>query len=380
MRALLINGVCGVKSTGRICTDIAASLEAQGYEVKIAYGRETVPQAYQKYAVKIGNELDFCIHAACSMLLDMHGLASVRATKQFIRWAEKYNPDLLWLHNLHGYYINYRLLFNWIKTRPQMQVKWTLHDCWAFTGRCSHYMMAGCDKWKSTCDHCPQKHKYPATYLLDGSKRNLKQKHHAFGGVKNMTIITPSRWLAEQVKQSFLAEYPVTVQHNTVDTNVFRPTESDFRKAHSLDGKKIILGVAAPWSKEKGLDDYVRLSALLDDVYQLVLVGLNQKQLAALPPSILGLERTDSVAELAAIYSAADVYLNLTYEDNYPTTNLEAQACGTPVITYRTGGSPESVPTENVVPCGDVVAAYNAVVRLCETLSEQKTADKSGTL
>ena len=148
MKILMINVVCGIRSTGRICTDLAAEMEAQGHEVKIAYGRETVPEKYQKYAVRIGTDWDVKLHGLKSRLLDAHGLGSKKATKHFLDWAEEYKPDLLWLHNIHGYYINYELLFAWIKRRPDMEVKWTLHDCWAFTGHCSHFSFVKCYRWK----------------------------------------------------------------------------------------------------------------------------------------------------------------------------------------------------------------------------------------
>lgn len=354
MKVLLINSVCGIRSTGRICTEIAAELEAQGHEVKIAYGREQVPEKVKKYAVRIGTDWDVRAHGVLSRVFDAHGLGSKRATSVFLKWAEDYHPDLLWLHNIHGYYINYEMLFAWIKKHPEMKVRWTLHDCWAFTGHCAYFTIAKCDQWKDHCTACVQKKRYPASLLLDRCRRNYDRKKVAFTGVEHLTLITPSQWLADLVKQSFLKEYPVEIRYNKIDTSVFKPTPSDFRKQYGLEGKKIVLGVASVWDERKGLDDFIELAKLLDDSYTIVLVGLSEKQLRNLPNGIIGIRRTNSTKELAAIYTAADVFVNPTYEDNYPTTNLEAQACGTPVITYRTGGSPESVPAENVVECGDL--------------------------
>lgn len=354
MKVLMINSVCGIRSTGRICTDIAMELEAQGHEVKIAYGRELVPKQYQKYAIKIGSGIDQKFHAIRTRLMDEHGFGSKSATRSFLQWADEFNPDMVWLHNIHGYYINIEMLFAWIKTRPDMQVKWTLHDCWAFTGHCSHFTVAQCEQWKTHCSHCLQRTRYPSSVIKDNSKENYKRKKAAFTGVKNLTLITPSQWLADLVKLSFLAEYPVEVHYNTIDTAVFKPTTSNFREKYNLQNKRMILGVASVWDERKGLDDFLKLSQMLDDHYTIVLVGVNTRQLKRLPNNILGITRTNNTKELAEIYSAADVFVNLTYEDNYPTVNLEAQACGTPVITYRTGGSPESVPVENVVDVGDV--------------------------
>ncbi len=335
MRVLMINVVCGIRSTGRICTDLAAELEAQGHEVRIAYGRESVPAEYRKYAVRIGSDLDVGFHGAVSRLFDAHGLASARATTAFLNWAEEYGPDLLWLHNIHGYYINYELLFSWIKKHPEMEVRWTRHDCWAFTGHCAHFTAANCAQWKSGCTRCVQKGRYPASLLADSCRENYERKRRAFTGVKNMTLITPSRWLADLVGQSFLKEYPVEVQYNSVDTAVFRPTPSDFRERHGLGGKKIVLGVASIWDDRKGLGDLFELAKLLADPYVVVLVGLSRKQLRELPEGIIGLPRTDSAEELAAIYSTADVFVNPSREESFGLTTVEALSCGTPAIVYQ---------------------------------------------
>ena len=367
MRVLLINSVCGIGSTGRICAELAGEFEAQGHEAKIAYGRSgVVPEACRKYAVRIGSDLDVRLHGVKSRLLDAHGLGSAAATKRFLAWAEDYNPDLLWLHNIHGYYINYELLFRWIKRRPGMEVRWTLHDCWAFTGHCSHFTVAGCEKWKTACAHCPQKKRYPASVLLDRSGENFRRKRDAFTGVEKMTLITPSNWLAGLVGESFLKEYPVEVRYNKIDESVFKPTPGDFRARCGLQDRRIVLGVTGVWDERKGFGDFLELAKMLDERYAIVLVGLTKKQIAQLPAGILGIERTNSAKELAEIYTAADVYVNPTYEDTYPTTNLEAAACGTPVITYRTGGSPESVPPENVVECGDLRALAERIKALTE--------------
>ena len=348
MKVLLINSVCGIGSTGRICTDLAQKFEAEGHEVKIAYGRKaTVPAQFQKYAVRIGTDFDCRMHAVQTRLFDTHGFGSKHATRKFLEWAEAYKPDLLWLHNLHGYYINIEMLFDWIKKHLEMQVRWTLHDCWAFTGHCLHFTAVKCKQWTSHCSYCPQLRRYPACYAMSSVSKNFDRKRVAFTGVKNMTIITPSKWLADLVKQSFLKEYPVEVHYNTIDTNVFKPTPSDFRERYGLQDKFIVLGVANVWEERKGLYDFYKLAQMLDDRYAIVLVGLSKKQIKALPKNIRGIERTNSPQELATIYTAADVFVNPTYEDNYPTVNLEAQACGTRVITYSAGGAPETIQFEN---------------------------------
>ncbi len=343
MKVLMINSVCGIRSTGRICVELAESLEKEGYEVKIAYGREIVPEKYQKYAVRIGNDLGLKVHVLQTRLFDTHGFGSKRATKQFLAWAEAYNPDVLWLHNLHGYYINVEMLFDWIKSRPNMQVKWTLHDCWAFTGHCTHFTVARCEQWKSHCLQCVQKTRYPTSKLKDNCKENFDRKRAAFTGVKDMTLITPSQWLADLVKQSFLQEYPVEVRHNTIDTNVFKPTESDFRERYGLQDKKIVLGVATAWDDRKGLEDFIKLSALLSENYAVVLVGLTEKQIKALPSTVLGIERTNNAQELAGIYTTADVFLNLSKEETFGLTTIEALACDTEVVVYKNTACEEVV-------------------------------------
>ena len=351
MKVLMINVVCGIRSTGRICTDLATALEKQGHDVKIAYGRESVPEKYKHFAVKIGNDLGVKLHALKARLFDSSGFGSKLATKKFIRWVKEYDPDVIHLHNLHGYYINIEILFNYLRTCGK-KVIWTLHDCWAFTGHCVYFDYVGCDKWKSQCGNCPQKNEYPSSLIWDRSKQNYIRKKALFTDIPDMTVVTPSEWLAGLVKKSYMAKYHVEVVHNGVDTNIFKPTKSDLRERYSLQNKKIILGVAAIWDKRKWLDSFIELSKKLDESYQIVLVGLSADQIKELPENITGIVKTNSPEQLAAIYTMADLFINPTLEDNYPTTNLEARACGTPVITYDTGGSVESA--DVVVKKGDI--------------------------
>ena len=351
MRVLQINSVCGIRSTGRICTDLADVLLQDGHECKIAYGRESVPEKYRKIAVRIGNDLDAKMHALQSRIFDNAGFGSRLATEKFIEWVKEYNPDIIHLHNIHGYYINIEVLFKYL-AESNKPVIWTLHDCWAFTGHCAYFSYVKCDKWKTGCFNCPQKKRYPLSLLWDASKQNWQKKKALFTSVKNMTLVTPSKWLANEVKKSFLSNYPMNVIANGIDLDVFKPTPSDFKEKNGLVGKKIILGVASSWSECKGLKDFIELSKILDEKYKIVLVGLSGNQIKELPENVMAISRTNNVKELAEIYTAADIFFNPTYEDNFPTVNLEAQACGTPVITYKTGGSVESVPEKNVVEQG----------------------------
>ena len=376
MKALLINAVCGILSTGNICIDIAHDLEEKGYEVKIAYGREACPSEFSDYAIRIGNKLDVYSHALLSKVLDSRGFGSKYATRKFLKWADDFDPDLLWLHNLHDYYINIEMLFTWIKARPKMLVKWTQHDCWAITGGCMHFEMSRCEQWKTGCRKCDKK---LLNYrpLIYNTVRNYKKKKELFSNISNMEIIAPSKWLANIFADSFLGKYKISVRHNTIDATVFKPTSSDFRKEHALEDRFIILGVASAWSKAKGLYDYYELAGMLDNNYKVILVGLTDKQLSELPSKILGIKKTNSKQELAEIYTAADVFLNLTYQDTYPTVNLEAQSCGTPVITYNTGGSPESVPVRNVIEQGNLQQVFEVLTsRNYETAVINGTKDE----
>ncbi len=362
MRVLFINAVCGIGSTGRICTDTAKQIEAEGHEVKIAYGRGTVPEKYQKYAVRIGGMVGVCWHALMTKLFDQRGYWSRTATRDFLKWADEYDPDVLWLHNIHDHFINIEMLFAWIKSRPQMIVKWTQHDCWAFTGGCMHFVNYGCDRWKDGCGCCPPKRK---NRLIGTEKKNYIRKRNAFTGVENMTVVAVSKWIGDLVSQSFLKDYPTEVRYNKIDESIFKPTPSDFKSRYNLENKKIILGVSGVWNKNKGWYDFLKLSEMIDDDLVIVMVGVTKKQLSELPDTIVGIVRTENAVQLAEIYTAADVFVNLTYADTYPTVNLEAQACGTPCITYRTGGSPESVPPENVFEQGDI---DGVLVRIKELL------------
>ncbi|MGO4928329.1 glycosyltransferase family 4 protein [Fundicoccus sp. Sow4_F4] len=340
MKVLQINSVCGIGSTGRIATDIHNILIEQGHESYIAYGRD-LPKNCDN-AIKIGTKIDNYTHVAKTRVLDKHGFGSKQATIEFIGKVKELDPDIIHLHNIHGYYMNVEILFNYLK-EANKPVVWTLHDCWSFTGHCAYFDYVGCDKWKTGCDSCPEKKAYPSSLIFDNSKNNYINKKEIFTGVKNLTIVTPSQWLANLVQESFLNEYPVKVINNGIDLNTFRPNTGDFRNKFNLNGKFIILGVASVWDRRKGLKYFVELADMVSEDEVIVLVGLSEKQINQIPENIIGITRTNNVEELVDLYSSADVFVNPTLEDNFPTTNLEALACGTPVITFDTGGSPESV-------------------------------------
>ncbi len=363
MKIFQINSTCGYGSTGRIAVDILREVEKNGGEGIIAYGRNSAPPDVNSY--KIGSELNVQIHGVLSRITDRQGFYSTGVTKKLIEKIKDYNPDIIHLHNIHGYYLNVSTLFKFLKEYNK-PIVWTLHDCWAFTGHCAYFSFRGCEKWKTGCHRCPLKKDYPTSLVLDNSKKNYKQKKELFTMPSNITFVTPSVWLKELTEQSFLKKYPVKVINNGIDLNKFKPTESNFREKNNLQDKFVILGVASIWEERKGLKDFIKLSEMLSENEKIVLVGLDDAQLAILPENIIGIKRTNSVEELAEIYTAADVFVNPTYEDNYPTTNLEAISCGTPVVTYITGGSPESVFEGNgfCVPKGDVEGLFNAIKRV----------------
>ena len=371
MNILFIKSVYGVRSTGKLIARQCYELQQQGHTCVVAYGREAVSGGEVKL-IRIGSNLDQKVHGLRSRLFDTHGLASSRATAAFLAAIEKERFDVIWLHNIHGYYLNYEILFQWLKRQPEIQVRWTLHDCWAFTGHCAYFTMVQCEKWKTGCGSCCQLHTYPRSVLLDHSSRNYDRKKVAFSGLRNLTLITPSQWLADLTRQSFLREYPVQVVRNEVDGSVFRPTKGNFRRDHRLEDRYIVLGVAVGWEETKGIQDMIALRAMLNEQYEIVLVGDLTGKIQQLPPGILHIKRTKDQRELAEIYTSADVLVNPTHQDNYPTVNLEAAACGTPVVTYRVGGSPESVPPDHVVEEHDIAGLARLVEEICAVWSTDK--------
>ena len=372
MKVLQINSVCGIGSTGRIATDIHNILIEQGHESYIAYGRD-LPKNCEN-AIRIGTKIDNYTHVAKTRLLDKHGFGSIQATKEFINRIKDIDPDIIHLHNIHGYYINVEILFNYLK-EANKPVVWTLHDCWSFTGHCSHFDYIGCNKWKTGCFNCPQKQEYPKSILIDNSEQNFHRKSEAFTGVENLTIVTPSKWLAQLVNESFLNDYRIEIIHNGIDLEVFKPTKSSFRKKYNLQNKFIILGVASTWTNRKGLEEFVKLSHELDKDEVIVLVGVTNYQIKQLPKNIIGIRRTNSIEELAEIYTAADVFVNPTLEEVLGMTNIEALACGTPVVTFDTGGSPECIDNNTgiVVEKGNLKQLRKAIFNIKENSFNEST-------
>lgn len=368
MKLLQINPVLRVNtSTGRIMQEIGELAMANGWESYIAYsgGRDGVKPC-RSHTIPVGGRWSVAWHGVMTRLFDRHGLASDRATREFIEEIRRIEPDIIHIHNIHGYFLNYKILFDYL-AQSNIPVVWTVHDCWLYTGHCFYYSFAGCNKWKSGCNHCPQQREFPASLLLDRSARNFADKRAAFTSMPHdkLTIVPVSQWMRSEMEHSFLNGYDFRVIHNGINLDTFTPSDTDkeVREIYGLQGKHLLLGVASVWSREKGIDDFARLSTMLADDEQLVLVGVSDEIAKRLPASIKVIRRTENIGQLAQLYSAATAFVNLTWQDNYPTVNLEAIACGTPVVTYRTGGSVESVTDETgiVVEQGNLQQVMQAV-------------------
>ncbi len=336
MKIVQLNVTCGLGSTGKICLAVSELLSAGGVANHILYSEG---QSSFKNGIKYTDEIHIKLEALKSRVFGNYGFNSKAITKKLIAKLDEISPDIVHLHNIHGHGCNLEMLFTYFK-KKQIKLYWTFHDCWAFTGYCPHFDMAGCDRWQTKCESCPQKGEY--SFFFDRSKELYLKKKELLGGL-NLTIITPSQWLASLVKKSFLGEYEVMVINNGIDLNVFRERKSDFRKKYAIEDKFIILGVAYNWDERKGIDVFTELSGTLPNDCKIVLVGTNEKVRNSLPGNIIAIDRTADQKELCEIYSAADVFVNATREDTFPTVNIEALACGTPVVTFDTGGSGEII-------------------------------------
>ncbi len=362
MKLVQINATCGVGSTGKICTAVSELLDKKGVENYTFYvsGSTSDPHG-RKYMAP----LEIKLQALSSRILGNYGFNTYFSTKKLVKELEMISPDIVHLHNLHGHNINLNLLFSYFQAHPEIKLFWTFHDCWAFTGYCPHFTMAKCENWRTGCGSCPQKREY--TWFFDRSKTLYHKKKALFTGL-DLTVITPSRWLGELVKQSFFKDCPVKVIPNGIDLEIFKPTAGNFRERMGITEKYMVLAVAFGWDAKKGLDAVLRLSELLDENYRIVMVGTNDSVDKQLPKNIISVHRTQNQRELAELYTAADVFINTTREENFPTVNMEAVACGTPVVTFDTGGSKEMLDATcgRAVPCEDIEAMKKQIVEICE--------------
>lgn len=373
MRVLHINTVVNTGSTGRIVEEIGTVLIENGHESIIAYGRNIGHVKSKSKLLKIGNNLNVLWHFVNTFLRDKHGLTKDLSTKNFLNEIDKLKPDLIALYNLHGYYIDVGLLFNYLEKKG-VPVVWTLFDCWAFTGHCTYFDNIGCDKWKSQCYDCPKYNKYPRS-IIDNSSLNFNLKKRIFNLPHKLEIITHSSWLSKYVRSSFLNSYGLHIIPSAVDVDLFKPIKSNIAAQNGIYNQRIILGCANIWTDRKGLNDFIILSEKCDVETVIVLIGLNKSQMKKLPQNIIGINRTESIEVLVKWYSAASVFVNPTYMDNFPTTNIEALACGTPVVTYNAGGSPESIDanTGRIVQIGNVDGIWESILELGRENEEELT-------
>lgn len=394
---------------------------ADGDSSFVFWGRGRNPENECEW--KFANEFGCKIHAILDRLTGKHGFYSSFATRKLLQRLECINPDVIHLHNIHGYYINIVMLFQWLVEHDCL-VEWTLHDCWAFTGHCAYFTSVNCTQWKQSCAElaeCPQLKTYPKTYSKGSCRWNYRQKRKIFTQLPadRLKIITPSKWLADLTRESFLSKYTIEVRHNTIDSSVFKETPCSFRTYFDLGNKFLILGVASPWSDRKGLTDFIRLANDLDSArFAILLVGLSKTQIDQIPDcfsdlidienvdfsqstrvhtstssydsskedskfaneapsSFIGkvvslphggrlflMPKTECASQLAALYSSSNVLFNPTIEDNFPTVNLEAESCKTPVITYDTGGCAETINLFNSRCVKNYAAALGEILKL----------------
>lgn len=362
MRVLAINSFFSKGGPPRIVKGIYDTVIKNGDECLLASSRSKPEKGMN--ALRIGNSLTTYSYALCARVFDNDGFGAKEATKDLIKKIKEYSPDIIHLHNLHGYYINIEILFDYLKG-TRIPIIWTFHDCWPITGHCPHFTRVKCDKYKTGCYNCPQKKEYPASYVLDQSKSNWKRKRKAFLGVPNLTIVCVSQWLEARVKESFLSGYKTRVIYNGVDLSVFKHVESKFRVLYKVEEKKLLLGVSMHWMERKGLFDFIKLAKLLGDDYRIILVGLSPNEVQNLPNNIIPIPPVSSDRNLAEIYSACDLYLNLSYEETFGLTSIEALACGTPIITYDLTAVPEisRLFDSPIVPAGDICELKKMIER-----------------
>jgi glycosyltransferase involved in cell wall biosynthesis len=352
-------------SNGSIARDIGTIALSKGWKSYIAFGRRSIP--CDSELIRIGNKADLFVHGLLTRFFDMHGLGSVFATKRLIRQMKRIKPDIVHLHNIHGYFLNYKLLFEYLN-KEQIPVVWTFHDCWPFTGHCGHFTNVQCFRWLRECGDCPMKKRYPASLWLDRSRQNFQLKKRLFTtpAVDKLYITTVSEWLKSLVEQSFFAKYPIHVIFDGIDTESFIPRESNLRQQYGLQDKFVLISAAANWSKSKGWDDYIKLSTILPNDCVIMLLGVTPEQQRSLPTNIIGVQRVEGKSKLAEYYSMGDILLNLSYQETFGMTTAEAMACGTPGISYNVTACPELISPETglVVEPGNMDQILSAIATI----------------
>lgn len=356
-------------STGNIMLNIAKAARENGHEVKVAYRQSrSVSGGNSENEILIGNSFYGLFHRVFAELLGFEGCFSLLPTLKLIKEIKSFNPDVIHLHILHGWYLNLPVFFKFLKEYNK-PVVWTMHDCWAFTGHCPHFQIAGCEKWCNECKNCPQYREYPYS-RVDNSKIMHKLKKKFFSSLENLTIVTPSLWLSDLVKKSFFSKFDVKVIHNGIDLAVFKPLTSDFRAHNNISNDEyLILGVAFDWGFRKGIDIFKKLAKELPQNFKIVMIGTDEMTEKELPDNIIKIRKTENQKALAEIYSAADLFVNPTREEVLGLVNIEANACGTPVLVFETGGCPECINKKSgqVISCDDYENFKKEIIRICES-------------
>lgn len=364
MKVLQIDVSVNTGSTGKIAEEIGLKIMETGGESFIGYGRDFRPSRSE--TIKIGNNLDQAFHLLQTRLFDRHALSSATATETFVDKIREINPDIIHLHQLHGYYLNIEKLCSFLKVYDK-PIVWTFHDCWAMTGHCGYFSPADCEKWKTGCYSCPLSASYPASYFIDNSKNNYRIKKTLFSDLPKLTIVPVSYWMESVVEESFLKHHNTQVIYNGVDLKIFKPQDADkLRIKYNLGNKKVILGVAVVWSEIKGLKAFIELADYLDNNTVIILIGLTEKQIRSLPENMIGIGRTENADELAEFYSLAEVFVNPSIAESFGLVTAEALACGTPVVAYNVTATPELVKegTGYVVEKNNISMLYSAIMKV----------------
>ena len=374
MKVLFINTVYAKGSTGTIIRNTGKYLEANGHEFKVAVGRG---DDSDEHVYRIGNDIDMHLHALCSRITDRAGFYSKKETRKFLNFVRDYNPDIIHLHNLHGYYINLPTLFNYLKNDFKGRVFWTLHDCWTLTGHCTHFTAAGCYKWKALCSSCAQTRIFPTSYFLDSSSRNHKDKKIFMSGIPNVTVVAVSDWLKSVASESLLKEYNITRVYNGIDLNKFVHTESNILAEHRIKDKKIILSVADGFDEQKGLPTLLAVAKVAPADWQFLIIGIEKRYMKLLPDNVIGMERTSNQQELIKFYSAADVFYNPSIEETFGLVTAEAMACGTPAVVMNSTACPELIINDDCGIVLDVNSSPKQVVNALTCAMEKTGARKA---
>lgn len=365
-KVVQINPVVSFGSTGRIVEQIGRIAQNRGWESYVAYSARFNNTSTSKL-IPVGNRLDASMHALYTRIFDRHGLASASATKKLVNKLIKLKPEIVHLHNIHGYFINYPILVNYLMESNAYTI-WTFHDFWPITGHCTYFFDVKCEKWKTQCSHCPKKKLYPKSIVFDNSRQNHHLKREYFSKLKKLTIAPVSKWVSSLVSESFLGKNEILPIYNGVDTDVFFPKKNTekLKTDLGLQGKFVLLGLATTWGKRKGWDDYFMLSKKIPDDIRIIMVGVDAEQKELLPSNILGIERTENLDKLVELYSMADIVLNISYQETFGLTTAEGLACGTPSIVYNCTASPELIDQQTgiIVEPGDVDGVLSAILTI----------------